>query len=473
MLSDLSHGKNNLLTKIVLGFVFILMLASLAFSDVRGVIAGGIGHGTVASVNGERITTIQLQREMQRIAYRMNLSTEQTKDPRFAEQVLRIMIADKLNTQGLKDLNLEFSDAQVAAEIKKTLSSPMLAQSGTDVKSRYQTMLKSSGLSEKEFVQTVRTSLGQRVLDEALFAAKLPDPLWANVEKARKDERRDILFVNVPLKQDDVKIDKVAEEWMQQFYNDNQEKFMNPEERHGRVFVLSAAQLKEAGAADTQNYLMEIEDAFSSGDDADAVAKQYKLEARPATDKELAGDLEEDLVSSAVPLEKGDYGFVLVDNITAAAPKPYDDVKDTLAKVYRQKTAYEAAQQTVIALRAATDPEKAIQNMDGAETFSRESVALADDVAPLFATAQTGTLIDLPPLANGDLRFAIIRSITPGKAEKFTAHKASMKELQDAQNEDSNMYADQILSYWYDNADIKVNEKVMKAFAQPVADPAS
>lgn len=466
MLPDVSHEKGKIGTKIVLGLVFLIMIGSLALSDVTGLINGGLGNGTVATINGERITTLTLQREMQRVASRINVPQDQAQSPQFAEEVLRIMIAEKLNAQGARKMKLNFSDAQVAAEIKKVLDSP-LADKKMDVKTRYDMMLRNSGLSEKEFIETVRASLAQRLTDDALEAAKLPDPLWARIEAARKEERRDVLFVNIPLDEASVKTGKEADDWAKKFYNDNQSMFMQPEARSGRAFVITKDALTKAGGEDTQNYLMEIEDAFAGGDDIDAVVKQYNLETRKATNAELTGDLEEDVVSSAIPQENGDAIFVVAEDITPAQPQPFDTVKKDLIDLYRKQTAMENAQKAAITLKAAANPASMVNDMKGVETFSRESVAYSDDVADVFETAETNKLIELKSLENGDLRFAIIRSITPGNMAPYKAQKASDKDFSDAQSEDGNLYADQILSAWYDQSDIKINDSLLKKFGRP------
>lgn len=469
MLTDLSHGKGSLVTKIVLGMVFALMLASLILMDVQGMSGARLSNGTVAEVNGERITSVDLQREMQRVAWRMNLPQSQAQSAQFAEEVLRIMIAERLNLAGLKDLHLRFSDAQVANEVKSLMSAPGAGGKDMDVKTRYETMLRNNGLSEKEFLQNIRNSLAQRVMDEALDAGKLPDPLWARVEEGRKSERRDILFVNVPVNTNAVKLDKDADAWMQQFYNDNKDKFMVPEIRKGRAFVVSKEALAEKGGEDQHDYLMEIEDAFAGGDDAVAVAKQYGLKDDAVTDKlwasEQAQGLDAGEVSSAIALEDGAYAFVVVDDVTPAQPKAFADVKAELGKLYQQKTAYEEAQKRVITLKAAVNPEAMLKGMNGVDTFARESVAYSDDadIAPLFATAQTGTLLELPPAANGDLRFAIVRSITSGKSGPYTPAKAGMDDFRAAQTDDSTILADQILTAWYNKAKIKINEKALAA----------
>lgn len=467
MLSDLSHGKGSLITKIVLGIVFLLMLSSLVIMDVRGVISGSAGNGVAAKVNGERITLIDLQKELQRMAQRTGVSAEQARDPQFINYVLQSMVADKLTEQGLGKLSLRFSDKQVARELKTLLTDP-LNPSKEGLALRYQMALRQSGMSEKEFESTVRTSLAQRLVNESLEAGKLPDPLMANVNKALAAEKRDIVFINIPVKPDSIKITAEAKTWMDEFYQANLDKFMTPETRKGRVFILAKAQIDKNAKDDPQNYIMEIEDAFAGSEDAASVAKQYELTQRPATEAELAGDdVDAGMVGNAMPLDNGNFGFVAVDDITPAKPKGFASVETDLQKLWQQKQAFEQAQELAAKLKSASDP-LAEARAQGDKVFlsSRESVSPQDDVKPLFETSGTNKLIDLPTLENGDLRFGVVRSITPGDSQWQPA-KATLADFKAAQSDKaSTLYADQLLSYWYDMAKINVNDAVVQTLAQ-------
>lgn len=479
MFSSLSTGTSkNIVSKIFFLIVLGLAFAGLVLMDLSGVMTGGAGVQDAASVNGQRITTRTLLQRTQDIARRMGVPADQSMaSPQLLQYTLQGLVTDALAADGLKKMGLLYSDKDVAREVRAILTDPN-DKSGADLVQRYEMALRNAGMTQKEFEDQLRRDLAEQTVKDALRAVNLPDPLTASFLEALRGERRDLTIITVPNKPESVK-GTPSDEELQSIYAGNEAAFAIPEKRSATVYALTADELKASGKDDPEAYVMEIEDAFASGEDRDSVAKRYNLSvvekvvdvteadavgSQTAKDIYAMGDLQ---ISNGLPQKDGSIRFIAITGTKLEGQKPISEVRDQLVTMWKAERAQDAARKIVAALSAAEDP-VAEAKKRALPIQTLKNVAASEEYQPLFSTVTRGKAREITATGSADFKLGVVNAIR-SQASSWKEGAAGLDDFRKASEMDPQGMFMQLLGAWYSKADVKVNNEAISALMQEQA----
>lgn len=247
--------------KFVLMGMLLLALVGLVFTGAGGFFTGNLSSNTVVKGGGVNIEVNDFDRTVQRA-----LSSQGTQAPEafrlgLIDQILRSEIQNRLFTNTAHDLGLKVDDTAVTKKIAQ-LAEP-LATEGRSKKEALRQILMTQGISESEFVSTIRTEMGNSLLRAAIQPpASLQSPLMAQTMYRYDNETRtaDIVF----LKNASVTgVTAPTDEQLQKYYEANKQSFLIPESRTITIGTLKTDMLKKnvaiTDARLKQEYDKEIE----------------------------------------------------------------------------------------------------------------------------------------------------------------------------------------------------------------------
>jgi peptidyl-prolyl cis-trans isomerase D len=357
----------------------------------------GVGSEPVAAtVEGDEITERELDRRFQE--FRMELRErlgrayrpELFDDARMRQEVLDDMIRNRVILQASLDMGIRAGDAQVRDSI---MAVPAFQRDGRFDKEAYERVINMQGMSSNQFEQRVRGSLMASQLSQVVGSSEfITDAELADAVRLRNQRRR-FDYVILPLQRFESEA-PVSEQEIQAYYDDNPEAFEIPEQVKVRYLVVDRAGSADADVdeaalrslyqsrVDTyrtaeqrraRHILITVE--VDAGPEAEQAARQQldAIQARlqagesfadVAADvsqdpgsKEQGGDLglfgrgvmdpafeaavfslEPGVVSEPVRSAFG-YHLIEVTDIQPETVKPFEAVRDDLARSYRSEAA--------------------------------------------------------------------------------------------------------------------------------------
>lgn len=360
---------------------------------------------TVAKVAGHKITTqqinLELQREIIRLSQQMGkkFTDEELQQMGLERRVLENLINRQIIELESQSLGLTVSDAYAAKLIKKI---PLFhTEDGRFTKGRFDDIISRMGYrNEAEFVRDLKDQLLQeRVLKSLAGSMTLPagyvDDLYAWNFQVRTIQA-------VVMRASNVKSKTPTENDLRDFYAKNKKMFLKPETRSFKALVLDHSKYTKdinVQAQEVQEiYSLEKEKTYKGLEQAAALAKikegllQSKLEEKMAeVAKTLEGDYDsgksfetiaqamgalvkpfkdvalvdqsknqnpgdQHLVKLAFDQEEGNLSFretskdgtqsyyILVDNISPAKELPFQEAIDQVRKAYFEFTEFQNIQ---------------------------------------------------------------------------------------------------------------------------------
>ena len=391
MMDSLRTAANSLVLKIIFGIIIL----SFILTGVSGYLIGGSSN-YAAKVNGQEISRGQFENafagERNRMQQQLGdqfseLAANEGYMKTLRQQTLNRLIDEALLDQYAKKLGLGISDEQV----KKAIFSTQAFQSnGKFDNARYNSIVNQMGMTADQYAQALRNQLTTQQLINAIAGTDfmLPgesDQLAALVSQQRVVREATINFNALAAKQ------TASDEEINAFWQQNQARFMAPEQFRVSYIKMDAASMQEnASDEEIQSWYDQHKDQFTQPQrnrysviqtkteaDAKAVLAELQKGADFAT---LAKEKSTDIISarnggdmgwmedaSTVPelkeaglKEKGQLsgvikssvGFLVarLDDVQPAQVKPLADVRnDIAAKVKQEKAldAYYALQQKV------------------------------------------------------------------------------------------------------------------------------
>lgn len=368
----------------------IVILISIPFAlwGIQSYMGVG-GAPTVAKVNGNEITERQLDRNVQRARMRLRERLGAAYDPdlfdtaQLRQQVREQMIRDAVLLDASYDMGLRVSDQAVRAAI---LAEPAFQSDGAFDKATYERVLRLQGLTPTSYEEQLRQSLLSTQLaravtrsgfttDAELAAATrllrqqrdiaylvLPQARYMPEEPPTEDEIRAYYEDNpaqfespervklsyIVLDADALGAGDVSEDALRDAYEQRLEEFTTPQERAIRHILLTVP----AGADDAEAQAVKaraaaLKDEIQAGADFAAVAAEHSEDPGSADQggdlgmvsrgimdpafEQAAFDLEPGVVSEPVRSRFG-YHLVEVTDIQGGEPKPFEEVRDELAR---------------------------------------------------------------------------------------------------------------------------------------------
>lgn len=391
MMDNLRSAANHVVLKIILG----LIILSFVLTGVGNYLIGG-SDNYAAKVNGQEISRGQFENDVANERNRL----QQQMGERFSElaandgymnamrqQVLQRIIDETLLTQYAKKLDLNISDKQIKQAI---FNEPAFQNNGKFDNSRYNAIINNMRITPDQYAEALRKQLTTQQLVSAILGSDflLPDEtesLAALVSQQRIVREATLNVEALAQKQ------QVSDEETKNYYEQNQSRFMAPEQYRISYIKLDAATMRHSVSdADVQAWYEQnlsqftqparyrysviqtktdadakaVLDALSKGDDFASLAKAKStdiISARKGGDMgwleiatmpdELknAGLKQKGQVSGVI---KSSVGFLIVrlDDVQPEQVKPLSEVRNDITdKVKQDKAldAYYALQQKV------------------------------------------------------------------------------------------------------------------------------
>lgn len=390
MMDNLRTAANSVVLKIIFGIIII----SFILTGVSGYLIGG-SNNYAAKVNDQEIGRSQFENAVASERNRMQqlgdqfseLAANENYMKTMRQQVLNRLIDESLLDQYARELGLSVSDAQVKQAIFQTQA---FQTDGKFDNERFSGIVNQMGMTTDQYAQALRNQLTTQQLINAIAGTDFmlsgeSDQLAALVSQQRVVREATIDVNALAAKQ------AVTDEEVNAYYQQNQARFMAPEQFRVSYIKMDAAGMQEnASDEEIQSWYDQHQDQFTQPQrnrysviqtkteaDAQTVLDELKKGTDFAT---LAKEKSTDIISArnggdmgwmddaaTVPelknaglKEKGQLsgvikssvGFLVVrlDDVQPAKVKPLAEVRDDIAaKVKQEKAldAYYALQQKV------------------------------------------------------------------------------------------------------------------------------
>ena len=243
MLRSLRDGaKSGFLKFILLGFM-AMAVGGLVLTDVGGFFRGGVSSNNVAEGKGFEISAREFDNTVRRILSRQGMTPQEAYRLGLINQILNNKVQNRILTRTAYDLGLVVGDESVTAQIAE-LAEP-LAQEGTSKSEALKQILRAQGVSEAEFVSTIRQEMATNLLTGALSGNTVGmSQAQAEALYQYQNESRDfdaIVLTNASVKG----VEAPDEDQLQTYYEANKTQFMIPERRDITLATLKKEMIED------------------------------------------------------------------------------------------------------------------------------------------------------------------------------------------------------------------------------------
>ncbi|WP_434636019.1 peptidylprolyl isomerase [Klebsiella sp. I138] len=383
MMDNLRTAANSVVLKIIFGIIIV----SFILTGVSGYLIGG-SNNYAAKVNDQEIGRSQFENAVASERNRMQqqlgdqfseLAANENYMKTMRQQVLNRLIDESLLDQYARELGLSVSDAQVKQAIFQTQA---FQTNGKFDNERFSGIVNQMGMTTDQYAQALRNQLTTQQLINAIAGTDFmlsgeSDQLAALVSQQRIVREATIDVNALAAKQ------TVTDAEVEAYYQQNQARFMAPEQFRVSYIKMDAAGMQEnASDEEIQSWYDQHQDQFTQPQrnrysviqtkteaDAQAVLDELKKGTDFAT---LAKEKSTDIISArnggdmgwmedaaTVPelknaglKEKGQLsgvikssvGFLVVrlDDVQPAKVKPLTEVRDDIASKVKQEKALDA-----------------------------------------------------------------------------------------------------------------------------------
>ncbi|MDZ4168608.1 MAG: SurA N-terminal domain-containing protein [Coriobacteriia bacterium] len=318
----------------------IALILALAVALMTG--AGCSDKETAAKVNGEKITIVELDKQVEQLKTQYpDMFTGADGEGRlidFKQRLLDNLINQKLIEQAAKDKKISISEDEIAKQIEQL-------KSGFQDDKQFQDALKSAGMTEESLTTQIR---------EQLLTQKL-------IESLSKDA-------------------KVSEVDIKSYYDKNKSQFEQQAAKRASHILFKPEDKQEA-----ERVLSQVR----SGGNFSALAKEYSVDTATATN---GGDLGwpttpyvPEFEAALKKLDKGQtsalvktpYGWhiIRVTEERSASQQKLEDVKDQIEQILVQQNRADAYQKFLDALRKKAKIEILLEELRTVSPASQETTA--------------------------------------------------------------------------------------------------
>jgi peptidyl-prolyl cis-trans isomerase D len=334
-----------------------MAVGGLVMMDFNDFFQGTMNQNTVVKGGGVKIGTVEFDRTVRRVLSQQGIPAPEAYKLGLINNILTSEVQNRLFTKESRSLGLQVSDESVMTEIHR-LAEP-LAANGRSKKDALQQILRQQGISEPEFIGSIRQEMANGLLRGALNAPPtLTSPLMAESLYRFDNEKRaaDILVIKTA---DAKGAAAPTDEQLQKFYEANKMDFLIPETRTVTMATLKSdmvrknikitddrlkAEYEKNIAAFTKPSKRIVEQiVLSTEDEAKKAAEEMKSGATPknavSQEYEESGLLPE-IGAPVFAAEKGavvgpiktSLGFhvLKVKDILPEKVTPFDEMKDSL-----------------------------------------------------------------------------------------------------------------------------------------------
>lgn len=301
-----------IVVKVVTFVLFGLLIASFAVWGIGDIFRGGGRVRAVAEVGSQKITDQEfsrtLSRELNRLSNRLGqrLDMEQARALGLPDQVLGQMISRALFDLKAADEGIIVTDEQVARRIQEEPA--FRGDLGTFDRNLFIQTLRVSGLSEQEYVESLRRDIvRERLAGAAVSAVAAPKTLAETLYRYR-EEQRSARVLTVP-NGSVTEVPEPEESALQAFHEEFADRFMAPELRSVTLVQLRARDLAKEINVSEDDLRAEFE--FRKNDLA--VPERRRVEQIVLSDEATAG-------RAAARLDAGAEFAAVAEEFTGGAP---------------------------------------------------------------------------------------------------------------------------------------------------------
>lgn len=323
MLQAIRDGSKGIVAKTVVG----LIILSFTLFGVVTIVDLGMGEDAPAEVNGEEITSFEVEQMARMQMRRMQAqfgSSFNLDEERMRRMALDNLINEKVMTLTAKDAGVLFSNQQIDALIA---SSPEFQVDGKFSAAQFDMVLASAGFTRQTYRELLRNSLMSRQVQSSWQLSSFTTPVEVDVVKQLDAQTRDIAFTVYSLEAEKKSVSVTTDE-AKSYYDANQGLFMTEDAVKVDYVELTREQIAgdiEVAEQDITDRYAELKyDADSKKEyraahimlmDASDESKQKLAEAKKAIEdgksfEELAKELSDDDLSK---FAGGDLGFASLE----------------------------------------------------------------------------------------------------------------------------------------------------------------
>tara|TARA_R110002110_G_scaffold213154_3_gene426276 strand:+ start:3586 stop:5466 length:1881 start_codon:yes stop_codon:yes gene_type:complete len=226
MLQDIRKSTQGTAAKVVIGLIVI----SFALFGIESILLGG-GGSSVAEVNGESVTPLELQQAVDTQRRQLmammgdDLDPELLDEQRLGARALEGIINRKLLMQSARALDLTVSEAELGAVIGGMEQFQVDGQFSPEM---YRSLLASAGYTPGTFKQALKDDLVLNQLRSGLTGSDFATSAEMALNARILAEQRDIRYLTIPL-EPFLSISEPDSAEIEAWYQANEERFMTPE----------------------------------------------------------------------------------------------------------------------------------------------------------------------------------------------------------------------------------------------------
>ncbi|MGM0594357.1 MAG: SurA N-terminal domain-containing protein [Pseudomonadota bacterium] len=248
MLEYIRNRAQGVVAWIIVGLIIVVF----ALFGINHYFTGG-GDNSVAKVNGSPITERQLQQAYFQQRQRLTEMFGGELPPMFTEkmirqQVLSQLVAQEVMVQEAVESGMHVSDAQLAQIIR---SAEAFHEDGKFSQEKYQQMLSAQGMNPGMFETRVRRDILAAQLESGVrdtaFVTRAEEDRMLRLQ----NQRRELAYLQVAIAPFEANAEVDPAE-VEAFYQDNSQRFMQPERVKVDYLELNAENLQEAVEVDEQ-----------------------------------------------------------------------------------------------------------------------------------------------------------------------------------------------------------------------------
>ncbi len=352
-------------------FLGLLVLGglSLVLSDSTGTLRGGIGNGTIATIDGTKIKIADFNTRATRILRDQQIDPTTAYRIGLINNILNNDIFELLIKKDAAQLGIRIEDRIIAEQVKNLIK-PYQSEN-TNAKEALKQFLESQGMTEKQLVNILRDDLTSKILKATISTAAYVPSALANDFQAYNLISKDIEFAFFPNTSIVIK-GLPSDADLKTYYEGLSQNYMIPENRNLSIATLNISKISKptVSDADVKSAYEENKESFVTPESANLeqtiIGDETKAKeiikitksGKSLSDavKRVMGDLKSfqnanhfskdglpsDIATPVFSGQSGDiigpiktplgYHIIRLISLSAAHPTPFDKVKDKIRK---------------------------------------------------------------------------------------------------------------------------------------------
>ncbi len=275
--------------RILLGVLLVLVAASMLIYLIPGGPGGGSsasGQNVLAAVGSEKITTVDLERAVQRVT-RGQANLPKGLLAMYVPTLVNQMIESKAMAYKAREMGLNVSDQELGDKIQAEVAPALGGKFDLQI---YQSILAQQGMTVADFEQEQRETLLGARLENAELQSLIVSDEDARAEYQRKNLKVGLQYIQFDPKQFAGKVNKDPAA-VKAYFDKNRAQFRTPEKRNVDLLVGTTADFMQAANVTDQQLQQQYQENIDSYRSPDRVRVRHILVKTQGKSKEEAAKL--------------------------------------------------------------------------------------------------------------------------------------------------------------------------------------